>query len=379
MSRADLPSALSGSHPRTSSAGPLGLLPRLSGHRLALESRLRSTALGPGPAEAVRWLAEALGGTAAVDAPEVLTRASGLGRPGVIAHLVWPSRSTRVGLGVETPLVHAAVDRLLGHASGPGEGHLSVTPVEVGILAYVIARTLVDLDADLRLDRAATDPWDPGDLGSIVTVRWPARVGDAAGSIRLWVPESALIEAGPVLARRELAPAPGLQSTWRAVAGGSTLPRGMATLRKGGVVPIDGSPLRGTVASPEGPVILRLSTADGVQTIPARCVPGTAAASLIVEGPRRVSPTPREPIPVSEPNDTIPAAGLDLPVTLAVELGRVNLSLSRLADLAAGDVLPLGRHAREPVELTSGSRLVARGELVQIDTELGVRILSVFL
>ena len=69
----------------------------------------------------------------------------------------------------------------------------------------------------------------------------------------------------------------------------------------------------------------------------------------------------------------------DVPVTLVVELGRVNLTLRRLADLKPGDVIELGRHSREPVELPSGGRLVARGELVQIDTELGVRITQVFL
>ena len=69
----------------------------------------------------------------------------------------------------------------------------------------------------------------------------------------------------------------------------------------------------------------------------------------------------------------------DLPVTLTVELGRINLPLSRLADLKPGDLLELGRHSREPVELTSNGRLVARGELVQIDTELAVRITNVLL
>ena len=66
-------------------------------------------------------------------------------------------------------------------------------------------------------------------------------------------------------------------------------------------------------------------------------------------------------------------------MTLTVELGRINLPLGRLADLKPGDVLELGRHAREPVELTSGGRLIARGELVQIDSELGVRVTHVFL
>jgi flagellar motor switch protein FliN/FliY len=72
-------------------------------------------------------------------------------------------------------------------------------------------------------------------------------------------------------------------------------------------------------------------------------------------------------------------APADIPVTLTVELGRVSLPLHRLADLKPGDVLELGRHAHEPVELTSGGRLIARGELVQVDTELGVRVTQVFL
>ena len=77
--------------------------------------------------------------------------------------------------------------------------------------------------------------------------------------------------------------------------------------------------------------------------------------------------------------ETAPSSPLDVPVTLTVELGRVNLTLSRLADLKPGDVLELGRHSREPVELTSNGRLVARGELILIDTELGVRVTHVFL
>ncbi len=67
-----------------------------------------------------------------------------------------------------------------------------------------------------------------------------------------------------------------------------------------------------------------------------------------------------------------------MPVTLTVELGRVNLTLGRLAELKPGDVIELSRQARAPVELTSNGRLVARGELILIDTEMGVRVTSVF-
>ena len=83
--------------------------------------------------------------------------------------------------------------------------------------------------------------------------------------------------------------------------------------------------------------------------------------------------------PAGPPSSAPEASPLDVPVTLTVELGRVNLTLSRLADLKPGDVVELSRHSRAPVELTSNGRLVARGELILIDTDLGVRVTSVFL
>ena len=70
---------------------------------------------------------------------------------------------------------------------------------------------------------------------------------------------------------------------------------------------------------------------------------------------------------------------MDAPVTLTVELGRLTLPLSRLAGLKAGELLELDRHSREPVEISSNGRIVARGDLVLIDSDLGVRVTSVFL
>ena len=84
---------------------------------------------------------------------------------------------------------------------------------------------------------------------------------------------------------------------------------------------------------------------------------------------------------MSQPSDsaepvTTPA---EIPATLVVELGRASLPLAQLARLQAGELIELDRDPREPVELTCNGRLVARGELVQIDDRLGVRLTSVFL
>src|SRR5262249_47749597 len=154
------------------------------------------------------------------------------------------------------------------------------------------------------------------------------------------------------------------------------MPKGLAKLRVGGVLPPGGVRLTGTAADPRGAIDLVLDTShDGRYRLPTEPISHSGGGRLLVTAPYQWIPTPREALAVNPaPDASSPANAHDVPVTLVVELGRVNLPLRRLADLKPGDVIELGRHSREPVELTSGGRLVARGELVQIDTELGVRV-----
>ena len=373
--------------PRT----PLGDLPRLDGRGLAARTRL---ARGGGFGPVVEGLLADV--PIEVGAAEVLDRGSGLARAGIVAQLVWPRLDARVGLGLETPLAHAVVDHLLGYAATAGTSLRQVTPVEWGILAFVAARALDRLDArtgpwgkwDLTIDRVGPDPFDARDLGSLTTVRWPARLGPVSGSIRAWFPTSLFARLD------EPAPSPtlraglgGLMATWRGEAGSITLRSGPRTLRRGAVLPFDGPSLTGTPASPTGRLALACDDAERRSWFDATAVAGSAGSRLTILGPIRREPRPREPLPMIPTPPATPtgpeadprAAATSLPVTLVVELGRVNLPLSRLASLAPGDVIELGRHSREPVELTSGGKLVARGELVQIDAELGVRILNLYL
>ncbi|HUU04211.1 MAG TPA: type III secretion system cytoplasmic ring protein SctQ [Myxococcota bacterium] len=63
-----------------------------------------------------------------------------------------------------------------------------------------------------------------------------------------------------------------------------------------------------------------------------------------------------------------------LPLELTVEAGRVELSVSQLAGLRAGDVLTMPAAVLGPVDLRAGGRLVARGELVDVEGKRGVRL-----
>jgi type III secretion system YscQ/HrcQ family protein len=72
------------------------------------------------------------------------------------------------------------------------------------------------------------------------------------------------------------------------------------------------------------------------------------------------------------------AAGLldDVTVAMVVELGRVMVSAADVMGLRAGQVIELSRAPGEPVDLVVDGKRIGKGELVEIDGELGVRILS---
>ncbi|HLL55779.1 MAG TPA: FliM/FliN family flagellar motor switch protein, partial [Myxococcaceae bacterium] len=66
----------------------------------------------------------------------------------------------------------------------------------------------------------------------------------------------------------------------------------------------------------------------------------------------------------------------DVPLQVAVELGRIPVSAEDIVALKVGQVVDLNRVPGEPVEMSVNGKVVARGELVEIEGHLGVRILS---
>lgn len=67
----------------------------------------------------------------------------------------------------------------------------------------------------------------------------------------------------------------------------------------------------------------------------------------------------------------------ELPVQITCEIGRITLSAREVLDLRPGTVLPVGRPLAGPVDLTAGGRVIARGELVDVEGEIGVRVSEV--
>lgn len=68
---------------------------------------------------------------------------------------------------------------------------------------------------------------------------------------------------------------------------------------------------------------------------------------------------------------------LDVPMTLTVELGRTSRLVKEILGLGEGSVIELDKLAGEPVDLLVNGKLLAKGEVVVIDENFGVRITDI--
>jgi flagellar motor switch protein FliN/FliY len=68
---------------------------------------------------------------------------------------------------------------------------------------------------------------------------------------------------------------------------------------------------------------------------------------------------------------------LDISMTLTVELGRTRMLIKDILALSPGSVIELNRLAGEPVDLLVNDRPIAKGEVVVIDDNFGVRLTQI--
>lgn len=67
----------------------------------------------------------------------------------------------------------------------------------------------------------------------------------------------------------------------------------------------------------------------------------------------------------------------DVPLKIVVELGRARMTLKQVMDLTVGSLIELDKLTGEPVDILVNGRLIARGEVVVIDENFGVRITEI--
>jgi flagellar motor switch protein FliN len=83
------------------------------------------------------------------------------------------------------------------------------------------------------------------------------------------------------------------------------------------------------------------------------------------------------PAPVVTPEGADLGRVIDVPVELAVEIGRTTMTIGETLSLAPGSIVSLNRLAGEPVDLLVNGKVIAQGEVVVIDEEFGLRITDI--
>ncbi len=113
--------------------------------------------------------------------------------------------------------------------------------------------------------------------------------------------------------------------------------------------------------------------------------PAAADASVSVMSP----PVEKEPVearpvefsqlaPSGEPGEVRKIDFLlDVPVTVTVELGRTAMVIRDALSLGSGSVVELNKLAGEPVDLLINNKLVARGEVVVVNENFGVKVIDI--
>lgn len=231
--------------------------------------------------------------------------------------------------------VRALAQRLLG---GPAEleAPRPLTVVEQAIWALAVAAAVADLGADAEVWPLEGEA--PADAVTVAfTVELPAELGSVM-TVSACVPPDLVVRSPP----------PRPPNAWRfdlpIVVGRCGLPEAsVARLAVRDVVTVE-------------PCLELALGAGGI---------GLAATPGAVEARVATGYVPRDMALVN-----------DASLEVTVRLGTIRLSLRQLGELAIGEILPLGRPLAGPYEIHVAGKVVGQGELVDIDGELGVRIVS---
>jgi len=243
---------------------------------------------------------------------------------------------------------------------------------EAALLA-IWERANRELGWDLRfslLDRKSVQPLDRDEPGIVLTTTLALR--DHARLVRVFLPLRTLgdMRYNPTIQGRAAVP-PGL--AWSCpvtVAAEAFTPSELERLERGDVLLASPTPAlwlpgfrRGWRLQAEGSNFQSFRTDNWFETEPVL--------------PESEETTHQE----TEPKGESPASGdgaslSDLPVTLHVVLGEKRLTLSELEGLGEGGLVELDRSPDAPVDLVVNGVRAGRGELVEIEGKLGVRVVK---
>ena len=105
--------------------------------------------------------------------------------------------------------------------------------------------------------------------------------------------------------------------------------------------------------------------------------PADEKPTEVFKAPKPPPQAPKPPKTQSSPvAEEVSHMAADVPVHLVAVIGRTTVSVKELMNYQMGQIVDLGRPPSETVDLVASGKLFARGELVDVDGKLGVRIVK---
>lgn len=133
--------------------------------------------------------------------------------------------------------------------------------------------------------------------------------------------------------------------------------------------------------APQAPAAMPVAQPPVQQQQPAVAYAQQAVAAPAPRPQQNVNVQPVQFAPLQQPNlvmgDTNINLILDVPLQVTVELGRTRKLIREILELTPGSVLELDKLAGEPVDILANGKLIAKGEVVVIDENFGVRITDI--
>ena len=104
----------------------------------------------------------------------------------------------------------------------------------------------------------------------------------------------------------------------------------------------------------------------------------TALNPIIPAPPAFELPTPTQaPAPLAPTRDPKLELLMDVELDVTLRFGERQMPLRDILELSAGSVVELNQYVQDPVELLVGKKMIARGEVVVVDGNYGLRVVEI--
>jgi type III secretion system YscQ/HrcQ family protein len=314
---------------------------------------------------------EVLGAPVAValDRSGLDTREAIASEVGASAALVAATGRGRFAIVLSPAIARYVAERVVGSdAADVALGAVPLSRGELGLVGYVVARMLAVSQSDAALIDASSAREAIATLPGRHAILWSATI--TIGSVRgpAWLVTPIDLAHGR---SSDATIDPSLPVRASIVIGAATLPIGeVRGLAIGDVLVPDSLTFDPRTLTGRARLVVGRSREIGIELANGGwCVADVAGLA---------APTParREKVSMSDATDARETLS-DVDVELSIELARIEMSVGEVSSLAPGVVITSGRAIGERVAIRAGERVIAYGELVDVEGEIGVRLLEV--